>query len=149
MEKNNNKLSIIALVFAIIAALVSFYTCYSTDKLCNIFSNEETESVQTITSAGEVIDEPATIDDILQFRRDTKEYERYDSIFMNMPDVALIAILMKGGTNMSNSDIAKEYLSNRKDYDNVEFGAQINAIYKQRATELDTIPRKLKPDSIH
>ena len=130
MEKNNNKLSIIALVFAIIAALVSFYTCYSTDKLCNIFSNEETESVQTITSAGEVI-------------------ERYDSIFMNMPDVALIAILMKGGTNMSNSDIAKEYLSNRKDYDNVEFGAQINAIYKQRATEPDTIPRKLKPDSIH
>ena len=102
MEKNNNKLSIIALVFAIIAALVSFYTCYSTDKLCNIFSNEETESVQTITSAGEVIDEPATIDDVLQFRRDTKEYERYDSIFMNMPDVALIAILMKGGTNMSN-----------------------------------------------
>ena len=68
---------------------------------------------------------------------------------MNMPDVALIAILMKGGTNMSNSDIAKEYLSNRKDYDNVEFGAQINAIYKQRATEPDTIPRKLKPDSIH
>ena len=56
---------------------------------------------------------------------------------------------MKGGTNMSNSDIAKEYLSNRKDYDNVEFGAQINAIYKQRATEPDTIPRKLEPDSIH
>ena len=146
MEKNNNKLSIIALVFAIIAALVSFYTCYSTDKLCNIFSNEETESVQTITSAGEVIDEPATIDDVLQFRRDTKEYERYDSIFMNMPDVALIAILMKGGTNMSNSDIAKEYLSNRKDYDNVEFGAQINDTYKQNKITPDSIPRKSTAD---
>ena len=47
---------------------------------------------------------------------------------------------------MSNSDIAKEYLQNRKDYDNVEFGAQINDTYKQNKITPDSIPRKSTAD---
>ena len=94
------------------------------DDIKDAINPDKVESVQTTDTT--TYTEPVTIDDILQFRKDIKEQSRYDSIFMNMPDVALIAILMKGGTEMSNSDIAKEYLQNRKDYDNVEFGAQIN-----------------------
>lgn len=152
MESQNKNGLIYALIFSIIAFIVSIGTAISVrtnimDDIKDAINPDKVEGVQiadTTTYA-----EPVTIDDVLQFRRDIKEQSRYDSIFMNMPDVALIAILMKGGTEMSNSDIAKEYLQNRKDYDNVEFGAQINAIYKQRATEPDTIPRKLEPDSIH
>lgn len=138
MESQNKNGLIYALIFSIIAFIVSIGTAIS------VRTNIKVESVQTTDTT--TYTEPVTIDDILQFRKDIKEQSRYDSIFMNMSDVALIAILMKGGTEMSNSDIAKEYLQNRKDYDNVEFGAQINDTYKQNKITPDSIPRKSTAD---
>lgn len=138
MESQNKNGLIYALIFSIIAFTVSIGTAIS------VRTNIKVESVQTTDTT--TYTEPVTIDDILQFRKDIKEQSRYDSIFMNMPDVALIAILMKRGTEMSNSDIAKEYLQNRKDYDNVEFGAQINDTYKQNKITPDSIPRKSTAD---
>lgn len=148
MEKQKNKMAVIAMIISILAIILCGFSIAAhlgvTSKIKNALNPDKVESVQitdTTTYA-----EPVTIDDILQFRRDIKEQSRYDSIFMNMPDVALIAILMKGGTEMSNSDIAKEYLQNRKDYDNVEFGAQINDTYKQNKITPDSIPRKSTAD---
>lgn len=149
MENQNKNGLIYTLIFSIIALIVSIGAAISVhanimDDIKDAINPDKVESVQitdTTTCA-----EPVTIDDILQFRKDIKEQSRYDSIFMNMPDVALIVILMKGGTEMSNSDIAKEYLQNRKDYDNVEFGAQINDAYKQNKVTPDSVPRKSTAD---
>ena len=137
MESQNKNGLIYALIFSIIAFIVSIGTAISVrtnimDDIKDAINPDKVESVQitdTTTCA-----EPVTIDDILQFRRDIKEQSRYDSIFM------------KGGTEMSNSDIAKEYLQNRKDYDNVEFGAQINDAYKQNKVTPDSVPRKSTAD---
>ena len=137
MESQNKNGLIYALIFSIIAFIVSIGTAISVrtnimDDIKDAINPDKVESVQitdTTTCA-----EPVTIDDILQFRRDIKEQSRYDSI------------LMKGGTEMSNSDIAKEYLQNRKDYDNVEFGAQINDAYKQNKVTPDSVPRKSTAD---
>lgn len=146
MESQNKNGLIYALIFSIIAFIVSIGTAISVrtnimDDIKDAINPDKVESVQTTDTT--TYTEPVTIDDILQFRKDIKEQSRYDSIFMNMPDVALIAILMKRGTEMSNSDIAKEYLQNRKDYDNVEFGAQINDTYKQNKITPDSIPQLL------
>lgn len=142
--ESKNKMGLLSLFISILAILVSGFSVImhfdALGKIKNAISPDKVESVQISDTT--MYTEPVTIDEVLQFRRDIKEQTSYDSIFMNMPDVALIAILMKGGTDMSNSDIAKEYLQNRKDYDNVEFGAQINAIYKQNKIEPDSIPRK-------
>lgn len=145
MESQNKNGLIFALIFSIIAFIVSMGTAINVrTNIKDAINPDKVESVQTTDTT--TYTEPVTIDDILQFRKDIKEQSRYDSIFMNMPDVALIAILMKGGTEMSNSDIAKEYLQNRKDYDNVEFGAQINDTYKQNKITPDSIPRKSTAD---
>lgn len=149
MESQNRNGRIYTLIFSIIAFIISIGAAISVhtnimDDIKDAINPDKVESVQTTNTT--MYAEPVTIDDILQFRRDIKEQSRYDSIFTNMPDVALIAILIKGGTEMSNSDIAKEYLQNRKDYDNVEFGAQINDAYKQNKVTLDSIPRKSTAD---
>lgn len=149
MENQKNKMAVIAMIISILAIILCGFSIAThlgaTSKIKNALNPDKVESVQTTDTT--TYAEPVTIDDILQFRRDIKEQSQYDSIFMNMPDVALIAILMKGGTEMSNSDIAKEYLQNRKDYDNVEFGAQINDAYKQNKVTPDSIPRKSTADT--
>lgn len=89
-----------------------------------------------------------TIQDVLDMREQEKEYRILDSVFLNMPEIPLIAILMKGGTDMSHSDIAKEYLQNKKNYDDVEFGAQISEAYKHSVKDPDEIPRKTEPDTV-
>jgi hypothetical protein len=137
MESQNKNGLIYALIFSIIAFIVSIGTAISVrtnimDDIKDAINPDKVESVQTTDTT--TYTEPVTIDDILQFRKDIKEQSRYDSIFM------------KGGTEMSNSDIAKEYLQNRKDYDNVEFGAQINDTYKQNKITPDSIPRKSTAD---
>lgn len=116
------------------------YTYFNKEKVSSFLSDKE-----DVTQVEEhTVVAPPTIDDILQFRNDVREQKRYDSIFMNMPDVALIAILMKKGTDMSNADIAKEYLANRKSYDDVIFGAQIRDTYEHNKP--DSLPEKPKND---
>jgi hypothetical protein len=147
--EDKNRTGVISLIISIIAIILCGFSIAAhlnvVSKIKNAFNPDKVESVQTMDTI--TYAEPVTIDDVLQFRKDIKEQSQYDSIFMNMPDVALIAILMKGGTEMSNSDIAKEYLQNRKDYDNVEFGAQINDTYKQNKITPDSIPRKSTTDT--
>lgn len=149
-ETKTSKTAIAGLVISIIAVLMSAFVltvAIATDsKPIKSLINPD-PVVETQISDSDFVSEPVTIDEVLQFRRDIKEQLRNDSIFMNIPDVALIAILMKGGTDMSNGDIAREYITHRKDYDNVEFGAQISAMHRHN-TEPDTIPKHSKPDSV-
>ena len=82
-------------------------------------------------------------------REQEREYRYLDSVYMDIPDIPLIAILMRFGTDMSHTDISKEYLLNRKNYDNVEFGAQIRDAYEHtRVYQPDSIPIKAKNDTV-
>lgn len=65
-----------------------------------------------------------TIQEVLQFREDTKRYMHIDSVFLTMPDVVLIDILRQHGTSLSNSDIVTIYESNRSTYNKVMSGAR-------------------------
>lgn len=90
-----------------------------------------------------------TIQDVLDMREQEREYRYLDSVYMDIPNIALIAILMRFGTDMSHTDISKEYLLNRKNYDNVEFGAQIRDAYEHtRVYQPDSIPIKAKNDTV-
>lgn len=112
----------------------------------NMFSDKE--QVVQPTEESSVEPQVFTIEDIVNMREQEREYRYLDSMYMDMPKVALIAILIKNGVDMSHTDIAKEYLQNKKSYNDVEFGAQINDIYKQSINqEPDTIPKQAKTDT--
>lgn len=86
--------------------------------------------------------QPATIQDVLVLRNNILDQMYYDSVFYHMPEPALIAILMKYGTDMSNYDIGREYIMHKADYDKVELGATI----QKTIIEPDTLPESLKPE---
>lgn len=100
--------------------------------------NMEVDSQNVVTNV--------TIDDILETRRSILECQYQDSVFLHMPETSLIAVLMKLGTDATNTEIVKEYLNNRKIYDNVELGAQIKDMYKKQF-EPDSLPKKAKQDT--
>lgn len=119
-------LGLVVLVFLIVCSVTAFG-----DKVINYFrGNETVEQTTTIDTANTV--EQFTIHDVLDMREQEREYRYLDSVYMNMPEIPLVAILLWHGTDMSHTDIAKEYLTNKKNYDNVEFGAQIREIYEQQ-----------------
>ncbi len=84
------------------------------------------EVVQTDTLTTQVA---PTIDQVLQDRAAEKEYRYFDSVYMDIPDVSLIAILMKLGPSAKPIDIGKEYMLRLNQYKQVQLGA---SIYKDR-----------------
>lgn len=145
-EEKKSRLGLIISMIAIvllIGAGVFTYPKWSS-KVSNMFSDKEQIAQPTDTVEAYVF----TIEDIVNMREQEREYRYLDSVYMSMPKIALIAILIKNGVDMSHTDIAKEYLQNRKSYNDVEFGAQINDIYKQSISqEPDTIPKQAKTDT--
>ena len=113
------------------------------NKVIDVFSDKE-----QIEQPVEIDIPTYTVEDIVNLRKEEKEICYLDSVYMHMPDVALIAILIKNGTDLSRLDIAKEYLKNKKSYDDVEFGAQINDMYKQSGKEPDILPDKAPVDTV-
>lgn len=66
-----------------------------------------------------------TVQDVLDFRETLKESARIDSMFLAMPDPILIDILITHGTSLSNKDIVYIYEGNKKHYDDIHKGANI------------------------
>lgn len=66
-----------------------------------------------------------TVQDVLDFRETLKESARIDSMFLAMPDPILIDILITHGTSLSNKDIVYIYEGNKKHYDDILKGANI------------------------
>lgn len=140
---------IIATIIAAIlmAAGVVFYV--NKDKITDMFQDKESVEQPIVDESDLVEEETITIDDILDMRRQEVELRYLDSVYLNMPEVSLIAILMKFGTDMSHTDIAKEYLKHKKNYNDVEFGAEIRDIYEHnKSKEPDEMPEKAKPDTV-
>lgn len=145
---NKKFFTILTIVCVLIVGTIFALT---TDVVSNVINHfrgtEKIEQIVTKPVQAEVTE--YTIQDVLDMREQEREYRYLDSIYMDIPDIPLIAILMRFGTDMSHSDIATEYLNNRKNYDNVEFGAQIRDAYEQtRVHEPDNVPEPAKPDTV-
>lgn len=84
-------------------------------------------TVSTVNEFDDIdnVDE-TTIEDHLKFRWEIKESIRTDSIYLNMPDEALLSILTSYGTELSNSEIAYIYESNIDSYRKINLGTSIN-----------------------
>lgn len=65
-----------------------------------------------------------TVAGILKMREVKQKTRFSDSVFLNMPESALMNVLMKVGTDVSVDSITKEYLKNKSYYDGVS-SAQI------------------------
>lgn len=145
--KNKTLWGLLTLVVVLTAGTIFVFTTETGDKVINYFrGNDKVE--QVVTDTTETVSEQYTIQDVLDMREQEREYRYLDSTYMDIPDIPLIAILMRFGTDMSHTDIAKEYLTNKANYDNVEFGAQIRETYEQHALEPDAIPEQAKPDTV-
>lgn len=69
-------------------------------------------------------DDSKTVAGILKMREVKQKTQFSDSVFLNMPESALMSILMKVGTEISVDSITKEYLKNKSYHDGVS-SAQI------------------------
>lgn len=149
--ENEGKKSYVGLITSIIGILLlTFIVMVAVnfsgwgDKLTNVFSDTEQIAQQP---ADTIVTPTVTVEDIITMREQEREFRYLDSVYMNMPEIALIAILIKGGVDMSHTDIAQEYIQNRKTYNDVQFGAQINDLYQHANNqEPDTIPKQPKVD---
>ena len=112
----------------IVGAIFALTTDVVSDAINHFRGTEKVE--QVVTDTKEEVTE-YTIQDVLDMREQEREYRYLDSVYMDIPD------------------ISKEYLLNRKNYDNVEFGAQIRDAYEHtRVYQPDSIPIKAKNDTV-
>lgn len=83
-------------------------------------------TVSTVNEFDDIdnVDE-TTIEDHLRFRWEIKESIRTDSIYLYMPDAALLSILTSYGSDLSNSEIAYIYESNIDSYKRINLGTNI------------------------
>ena len=112
--------SLVAVLILLGMLVASALTFICHDKVSNLI-NPEKDNVCVDTIYTEAV---PTIQEVLQFREDTKRYMHIDSVFLTMPDVVLIDILRQHGTSLSNSDIVTIYESNRSTYNKVMSGAR-------------------------
>lgn len=108
-------------------------------KINNMFHQEQDE-VMTVEPVikRDTIKMP-TVQEVLEARKLTKESQRKDSVFMAMPEAALIAVLMKIGTESTIEQIVQEYETNPDLYKNVIWGSEIqkNVIHKTDSAHLN------------
>ena len=139
----------IAIALIVLACVFIGYGLYDYTKSKQLASEQAIElQEQTAETDSAYYSQPPTISEILQFRRDILEGEYYDSVFLHMPTVPLIAILLQYGTELPNSDIGRIYEEDQQTWDNVQLGSQIYEKYIQPSIkEPDPLPEPLAPDS--
>lgn len=145
MEMNDrppfNKAWLWVILIMIIGAIVFVALHWNVGEVKNLFSKEKvsTESVQPETVVIRDTIAMPTVEDVLLAREVTKEQHRKDSVFMQMPKAALIAVLMKIGTESTIEQIVQEYEANPDLYKNVIWGSEIqkNVIHKTDSAHLN------------
>lgn len=145
MEMNDrppfNKAWLWVILIMIIGAIVFAALHWNVGEVKNLFSKEKvsTESVQPETVVIRDTIAMPTVEDVLLARKLTKESQRKDSVFMAMPEAALIAVLMKIGTESTIEQIVQEYEANPDLYKNVIWGSEIqkNVIHKTDSAHLN------------
>lgn len=110
---------IVAIALIIATGVIVFYNHDTITKIVE----PKGETICTDTTF--VVESVPTVQEILDFRKEIKEGERIDSMFLAIPDAILVDILMTHGTSLSNSDIVYIYESNKDRYNNILKGATI------------------------
>ena len=123
MKSNRTFYTVIGLL--LVACVIMLFLVYNNaTTIANFISPSPDDKEQTEMCEDTSFQEPSpTIQEILEFRKITKEGMRIDSVFLTMPDIILIDILMTHGTDLSNGDIVKIYESNKYAYNKVISGA--------------------------
>ena len=112
-------LHLLSIVFLI--AIVSFGIHY--EYYDNLHGNDTAVEVPVFDDIDST--DSISIEDHLKFRWEIKESIRTDSIYLNMPDEALLSILTSYGSDLSNSEIAYIYESNIDTYRKINLGTNI------------------------
>ena len=112
-------LHLLSIVFLI--AIVSFGIHY--EYYDNLHGNDTAVEVPVFDDIDST--DSISIEDHLQFRWEIKESIRTDSIYLHMPDAALLSILTSYGPDLSNSEIAYIYESNIDTYRKINLGTNI------------------------
>ena len=145
-EKRNSWSWLLWLALVIAACIVTGLIVYNnTDKIDQFMSESSSESqiIADISADKEV--KEYSIAEILQWREHTKELQRIDSVYLNMPDVILIDILLQHGTSLSYADIVYIYESNPETYNLIQSGARAQR-YKDSISTINPLPIISEPD---
>lgn len=118
-------------LFTLILSLVMFISCKSgkKDAAVEAIKQELTEQTESVP----------TIEEVLQYRDDMKEYERKVKVFYSMPAVVLIDILRTHGTSLQISEIVDIYESNPDTYNLVKSGARSQQYLDSLLDKADSI----------
>ena len=108
-------------------------------------NSSESQIIADISADKEEVKE-YSIAEILQWRENTKELQRIDSVYLNMPDVILIDILLQHGTSLSYADIVYIYESNPETYNLIQSGARAQR-YKDSIATTSPLPIISEPDN--
>lgn len=124
-------------------AVLSCVNMYMTMDLHKLVKSTQTEQADTITYDDSLSYQftEATVDDIIEYRNLINADRRIDSIYMNMPEVALRALLMEYGTSTPADQLVEIYNRNRSKYNNIIKGANIQKEIDHQLTARDSIKR--------
>lgn len=112
---------LICIIF--LMAAVSIGVHMGCEYYCNHFDNDIVSEVPVFDDIDST--DTISVEDHLQFRWELKEALRTDSIYLHMPDEALLSILTSYGTDLSNAEIAYIYESNIDTYKRINLGTNI------------------------
>lgn len=120
VKNNNTGLWVIVVILAMIIAGIVVFMFHHENTRVNEPSNVEDTILVDSTEC-----ELPTVDGIVEYRNLIKYNLKLDSTYLNMPEVALRAILQEYGTTLDANSIAEIYLQNPEKYKNIKTGADI------------------------
>lgn len=121
VKSSNTALWVVVVILAAIVAGILVFMFQHENKRNTLKQQLNTVQVDSVTS--EYV--APTVDDVVYYREQLRRDKYLDSIYINMPEVALRAILQEYGTDISGFDIAEAYLRNPEKYKNIKQGADI------------------------
>lgn len=147
-EKRNSWSWLLWLALVIAACIITGLIVYNnTDKIDQMVDKPvESQIIDELSS--QTIEEEPSIAEILQWRAQTIELRRIDSVYLSMPDVVLVDILTQHGTDLSSADIVYIYESNPTTYNLVQSGARAQKYIDSLTVNLEvpvTLPDRPTP----
>lgn len=121
VKSSNAALWVVVVILAAIVAGILVFMFQHENKRNALKQQLEVAMQDSVTS--EYV--APTVDDIVYYREQLRRDKYLDSVYINMPEVALRAILQEYGTDISGFDIAEAYLRNPEKYKNIKQGADI------------------------
>lgn len=120
VKNNNTGLWVMVVILAmILAGIIVFMFHHESNRVNELSNVEDTILVDSAEC------ELPTVDGIVEYRNVIKYNLKLDSTYLNMPEVALRAILQEYGTTLDANSIAEIYLQNPEKYKNIKTGADI------------------------